>query len=262
MCLLVFAFGVHPQFDLVVAGNRDERHSRPAAPLDWWSDVPGILAGRDLEAGGSWLGVRRDGRFAAVTNFREGQLRRPGAPSRGELVADYLRSAATPRAWLEELHPRAGRFAGFNLLLADAHELWYASNRAERFARPLAAGIYGLSNDLLDTPWPKLVRSRARLSEWVDRGSVQIEPLFELLNDREMAPWGPAEPTEELERRASAPFIVHDEYGTRCSSLVLRAPGDRMTLAERRFAAAGHFVGEDAFDVALTAMEPAASAEL
>jgi uncharacterized protein with NRDE domain len=262
MCLIVFALDMHPVFDLVIAGNRDERHARPTAAVDWWSDAPGLLAGRDLEAGGTWLGLHRTGRIAAVTNFREGQARAPGAPSRGELVADFLQGQQPPQAYLATLRHRAPRYAGFSLLLADAHELWYASNRAEYFARRLPAGIYGLSNDLLDTPWPKLVRSRERLTTWIDRGGLDSAPLLELLADRELAQWGPVEPSAELERRASAPFIVHEDYGTRCSTLVTRRAGERLEFVERRFAAAGRPEGETAFTVSSAAMEPAAGAEL
>jgi uncharacterized protein with NRDE domain len=270
MCLLAIAFGVHPRYDLVVAGNRDERHSRPSAALDWWSDAPDVLGGRDLEAGGSWLGLRRDGRFAAVTNFREdpdGEDRRRHREglSRGALVADFLRGDCPAQDYLRGLQHRAGRHAGFNLLLTDGQSLWYACNRSEQFARSLPPGIYGLSNDLLDTPWPKLQRSRARLSAWVDAGASGPEPLFELLADREPAAWGPAEPTPELARAASAAFIVNAHYGTRCSTVVRSehaASGGQVTVAERRFAAAGRPAGESSFFFAATNVEPVAVAEL
>lgn len=266
MCLLVVGFGVHPLYDLVVAGNRDEYHSRPTAALDWWSEAPDILAGRDLEAGGTWLGVHRNGRLAAVTNFREGQARLPTSPSRGELVADFLATGLSAAEYLQGLRLRATAYAGFSLLLADRDCLWYASNRSSNWALRLAPGIYGLSNDLLDTPWPKLLRSRAGLGAWIDRGTTASQRLFELLADREPAAWGPAEPTAELARAASAAFIVHASYGTRASTVVRRepasAPRPRLTIAERRFAAAGRPAGDSAFAFDITAQEPAASAEL
>jgi uncharacterized protein with NRDE domain len=270
MCLLTLAFRIHPQYDLVVAGNRDERHSRPSAALEWWRDAPDVLGGRDLQAGGSWLALQRDGRFAAVTNFRDDPVREnrrnaPGGPSRGELVADFLRGERSAQDYLQQLQRRAGDYAGFNLLLADDAALWYASNRSDQFAQPLAPGVYGLSNDVLDTPWPKLLRSRARLAAWVDAGASAAAPLFALLEDREPAAWGPAEPTAELARVASAAFIVHPEYGTRCSTVVMRehqATGSRITVAERRFAAAGRPAGESSLFFTAARMEPAAVAEL
>jgi uncharacterized protein with NRDE domain len=266
MCLLVIGFGVHPVYDLVVAGNRDERHARPAAALDWWGDAPDVLAGRDLEAGGTWLGVDRRGRFAAVTNFREGQASTPLGPSRGALVAEFLTGRLPAREYLHGLQQRGAAYAGFNLLLADRSSLWYVSNRGSDGARRLAPGIYGLSNDLLDTPWPKLLRSRARLTEWIDRGDTAPQPLFDLLADREPAEWGPAEPTAELARAASAAFIVHASYGTRASTVLTREPASarrpRLSIAERRFAAAGRAAGDSAFAIEIAAEEPAARPEL
>ncbi|MEO7775248.1 MAG: NRDE family protein [Steroidobacteraceae bacterium] len=261
MCLLVFAFGVHPHFDLVLAGNRDERHARPTAPLDWWSDAPGVLAGRDLEAGGTWLGVHRNGRFATVTNFREQQPRLPGGPSRGELVSRFLQGDESPQQYLDALALDADDYAGFNLLVADAHELWYGCNRTEDFARPLKPGIYGLGNDRLDAPWPKLVRSRERLTAWVDRGSADSQSLFAILADRVLAPWGPAEPNAELARAASAAFIVHNTYGTRASTVVTRERG-RMAIAEQSFTAGGRPAGDMAFALELSGTEPVASTEI
>jgi uncharacterized protein with NRDE domain len=229
-----------------------------------------VLGGRDLLAGGTWLGLQRDGRFAAVTNFHDDPVqatwgKTPGARSRGELVADFLRGERSAQDYLQQLRRRAGDYAGFNLLLADEASLWHASNRSDEFAHSLAPGIYGLSNDVLDTPWPKLLRSRARLAAWVDAGASAAAPLFALLEDREPAAWGPAEPTPELARVASAAFIVHPQYGTRCSTVVMReyrATGSRIAVAERRFAAAGRPAGESSLFFTAARMEPAAVAEL
>src|SRR5262245_10572919 len=155
MCLLVLAWDMHPRYRLVFAGNRDEFHERPSAPLGWWTDSPRILAGRDLQAGGTWLGLSRQGRFGVVTNFRDLQRPLEGAPSRGALITRWLAGEAPLDGFLEELHESAARYAGFNLLLSDGESLVYASNRLPEFSRTLAPGIYGLSNHLLDTPWPK-----------------------------------------------------------------------------------------------------------
>src|ERR1700749_4617334 len=167
MCLLVLAWRAHPRYRLIVAANRDEFHARPTAPLAVWPEAPDILAGRDLTAQGTWLAVDRRRRFGIVTNFRDAQARRPEAPSRGGLIPDWLRQALTPAAFLGELEPRGQRYAGFNLLLNDGDSLSYASNRAPKFAAALAPGVYGLSNLLLDTPWPKLTRVRQEFERWL-----------------------------------------------------------------------------------------------
>src|SRR4051812_1685707 len=168
MCLLVLAWRCHPRYRLVVAANRDEFHERPAAGLAAWDDHPDIIGGRDLQARGAWLAVDRRGRFGIVTNFREFGRTRRSAPSRGGLIPAYLSGGRGPGQYFQALETDAPGYAGFNLLLADAGSLWYASNRADVFARELPPGIYGLSNEFLDTPWPKLVRVRARFRALLD----------------------------------------------------------------------------------------------
>ncbi len=188
MCLLVIAWKHHPRYRLLVPANRDEYHDRPADPLAPWADTPDVIAGRDLRAGGAWLGVDRRRRFGTVTNFRELQRPRRTAPSRGTLVPDFLRGHSAVRDYLEALETDAPGYSGFNLLLADAAELRYASNRGDGFARPLSGGIHGLSNETLDAPWPKLLRVRRRFEAIVARGaSVDADELFAMLGDREPA---------------------------------------------------------------------------
>jgi uncharacterized protein with NRDE domain len=251
MCLLVLAWAAHPRYRLVVAANRDEYHERPAAPLAKWPDAP-VLAGRDLRAHGTWLGLDRARRFAAVTNFRELQRPRAAAPSRGGLIAQYLTGSAGPGEFLRQLEPQAGRYAGLNLLLADRTMLAYGSNRAMPFARALPPGVYGLSNELLDTPWPKLQRVRAGFEQWLRTGSATAAGLFALLNDRRQAGSDPqAAHTGGLPREwqqvLSAAFVRHPVYGTRCSTVVLLEPDGSVYLAERRFDAAGEPDGETEF---------------
>src|SRR5258708_34100735 len=164
MCLLVLAWQVHPRYRLIVAANRDEFHERPTAAMAQWPAPDDIIAGRDLRAGGTWLAMDRARRFGVVTNFRDLQPPAPGAPSRGNLIPDYLRNAAGAERYLKELQPTAGAYSGFNLLLTDRDSLWYASNRPEQFPSPLPPGTTGLSNEFLDTPWPKLQRVRLRFS--------------------------------------------------------------------------------------------------
>src|SRR5262249_49783542 len=154
VCLLVLSWEMHQRYRLIVAANRDEFHDRPAASLGRWTGSPDIVAGRDLRAGGTWLGIDRARRFGTVTNYRDLQRPPAGAPSRGGLVPSYLAQPGSAADFLRHLEPTAEAYSGFNLLLTDRRELWYASNRAAPFARALSPGVYGLSNHLLDTPWP------------------------------------------------------------------------------------------------------------
>lgn len=247
MCLLVLAWRAHPRYRLVVAANRDEYHERAAAPLANWDDAPAIIGGRDLQAGGAWFAVDTRGRVGIVTNFREFGRRRRSAPSRGGFIPAYLRGELDPGAWLTSLETDAPGYAGFNLLLGDASSLWYASNRADTFARPLDPGIYGLSNEFLDTPWPKLVRTRAAFRALLDSPATDDLPalsagLFAMLSDRETAPPDqvpPGDLSPEWARKLSAPFVLDPTYGTRCSTVLTITDAGVLTIAERRFDAAG-----------------------
>jgi uncharacterized protein with NRDE domain len=245
---------MHSRYRLIVAANRDEFHDRPAAALQKWTPAAGgareeILAGRDLQAGGTWLGLDRARRFGIVTNYRDLQRSAPGAPSRGELIPRYLTQGAGAKTFVQSLERSAARYAGFNLLASDADALWYASNRAERFARQLPAGVYGLSNHLLDTPWPKLARVRYTFRAWLDATpEPNPEELLTMLADR--MPAAQHEPlpqtglSPEWERVLSSPFVLHREYGTRCSTVLLLERGGSLTLTERRFDAAGTVTGQ------------------
>jgi uncharacterized protein with NRDE domain len=255
MCLLVIAWRVHPRYPLVVAANRDEFHERPAAALARWPAPLEILGGRDLRAGGTWLGLDRARRFGVVTNFRELQPPKPGAPSRGALIPQYLESTLTPPQFLAALAPRADAYSGFNLLLADGESLWYGCNRAQPFARALVAGVYGLSNEFLDTPWPKLERVRRGFEAWLGKpaGAASVE-LFELLEDRTRVTDDAQLPaggvSREWERALSAPFVEHPDYGTRSSTVMLHEADGATYLAERRFDPRGRRAGEREFRLA------------
>ena len=253
MCLLVLAWRAHPRYRLVVAANRDEYHERPAAALGLWPPPHAILAGRDLRAGGTWLGLDRARRFGVVTNFRDLQPPKPGAPSRGELILQFLSSAASPAAFFATLAAQASAYSGFNLLLADQDSLWYGCNRATPFARELPAGVYGLSNEFLDTPWPKLARVRTRFARWLSQVEQSPAVLFALLDDRERVADDALLPqtglTREWERVLSAPFVQHPDYGTRSSTVLLLEPDARAYLAERRFDSRGALSGETAFQL-------------
>ncbi|HZF27216.1 MAG TPA: NRDE family protein [Steroidobacteraceae bacterium] len=251
MCLLVFAWNVHPRYRLIFAGNRDEFHDRPTAPMAWWAEPQRILAGRDLQAGGTWLGLSKRGDFGVVTNYRELQRPTPGMPSRGGLITNYLNSSLPSARFLADLGAEADQYAGFNLLLADSERMHYASNRAEPFARALQAGVHGLSNHLLDTSWPKLARTRASFETLIATPEPALEDLLSMLADREAAPDHLLPDTGiglDWERLLSAPFIVDDRYGTRCSTVLRIGLEGSVQVRERRFDRQGRTTGEDAFE--------------
>lgn len=222
----------------MAAGNRDEFFERPSAPAQWWDDQPQIYAGRDLRGGGTWMGISRNGRFAAVTNVRDPLSKRDVAPSRGELVADYLMDSASPEEYLERLSSRANQFNGFNLLIGDRSKLVWYSNAAqgdERNGQPLAPGIYGLSNGLLDTPWPKVVRTKAQFASLLCLGAPE-DAYFEMLSDTTRASDCRLPKTGvslEWERMLSAVCIQSMEYGTRASTVVKLFDNDTAVLHER-----------------------------
>jgi uncharacterized protein with NRDE domain len=247
MCLILIAFQSSADFPLLVAGNRDEFHARPAHAAEWWADDRDVLGGRDLQAGGTWLGLHRSGRFAAVTNFRDAAPSRGDKRSRGHLVSEFLRSRAAPLEYLRSIEGQ--HYAGFNLLVSDGQSLASLSNR-DGAARELAAGVYGLSNATLDTPWEKIVRSKRALNALLSADAVNETSLFRLLADRDKAP--AHEVTSEhlpfaTAHAITAPFIVLPEYGTRCSTVVMADRHGRWTLAERRFNPAGAKTGESRF---------------
>ncbi|MEO8508752.1 MAG: NRDE family protein [Betaproteobacteria bacterium] len=261
MCLAVIALAAHPRYALVVATNRDEFHARAAARATWGTAPPfiDIVAGRDLAAGGTWLGARRDGRWALVTNVRDGAGNDAGARSRGELVPRVLNAPANPRAAADDVRGSAHRYNGFNLLAGDFHGAIWMSNRG---AGPvdMAAGVHGLSNALLDTPWPKLALTRQRVAAWAAAGDADTAPLFAALADRAQAPDALLPSTGvtlDRERLLSSPFIVSDAYGTRCSTVFTIDHDGRARFHERTFDAAGMPSGEviEAFDLVQPELE-------
>ncbi|GAA6131179.1 NRDE family protein [Halopseudomonas sabulinigri] len=245
MCLIALAWQMAEQYPLTLIGNRDEFHQRPARPAQPWAaeGMPYLLAGKDLEAGGTWLGVTRNGRFAALTNIRTpGAMR--GPLSRGKLVLDYLDSALSPERYLAPLSAEASDYAGFNLLVGDREQLWYL-NSLEGRPRRLPAGVYGLSNAALDTPWPKLSALRDRLAAQHEAGA---DRLLSLLHDDQIYADALLPNTgvnRDLERMLSAAFIRgNQDYGTRaCSLLRLHAAGE-VELIEQRFGPQGEPQGE------------------
>ncbi|HVE51726.1 MAG TPA: NRDE family protein [Casimicrobiaceae bacterium] len=244
MCLAVVALDAHPRFAFVVAANRDEYHARPTAAATWWPE--GLVAGRDLAAGGTWLGATRNGRVALLTNVRNPARHDPSAPSRGSLVPQVLLDARPLADAVESVRIDGRNHNGFNLIAGDTREMFWISNRSER-ARALAAGVYGVSNALLDEPWPKVERVKAALRAWMSEDCDDLERLFDALADRSIASDETLPSTGvslEWERMLSAPFIVEERYGTRSSSVVTIGRSGNVRFVERSFDAKGAIVGE------------------
>lgn len=247
MCLLVIAHQVSAEYPLVLAGNRDEFHGRPTQKARWWADNKEILGGRDDQAGGTWLAAHRNGRFAAVTNFRDAVPKSSKLRSRGHLITEFLTSQLTPEAHLESID--GDRYAGFNLMVGDRDELAYLSNRGAGLA-VLPAGIYGVANATLDTPWTKVERSKAALTELLASNRANETNILRMLGDRDKASVRDIETGEMPFERAhamSAPFIVQPDYGTRCSSVLLRDAEDRVRFTEVRYGPDGQSGGRSEF---------------
>jgi uncharacterized protein with NRDE domain len=245
MCLILFAYRVDPEAPLIVAANRDELFVRPAAAAAQWEDHPEILAGRDLLGGGTWLGISRLGRFAALTNFRDPATHRADAPSRGSLVKDFLLGDMSAQDYVDGIAREALSYNGFCLLAWDGQALYFFSNRG---AAPMAVapGVHGLPNELLDTPWPKVVRGRAGLEE-LTRAPFKVDDYLTLLNDStpardDLLPQRGR--TLERERRSSPLRIIDPRYGTRCSTVLRVGAGGAVDFAERRFLPDGSVAGE------------------
>lgn len=233
MCLIVFAYRIHPQYPLIVAANRDEFYRRPAAPATFWPDYPQVLAGTDLEHGGTWMGITRSGRFGAITNYRDPAAVRSNVRSRGALVRNFLIGTLSPTDYLAQAHAQRKDFNAFNLLVGSADELLYYSNRTG-IIQSLAPGLYGLSNHLLDTPWPKVVAAKNALYNCLDIPTSDC--LFALLANDQRPP-DELLPTTgvslDWERTLSSIFIQSPDYGTRCSTVLLQDQSGLVTFIER-----------------------------
>jgi len=238
MCLILLAWRAHPDYPLILAANRDEFFSRPTRIAEPWAEAPGTIAGRDLEKGGTWLAVSARGRLAAVTNYRDGTAPKSETRSRGLLVSDFVASDLAPAAFLSRLQEQAVSYQGFNLLVAaDGVLLHYAS--PGRRVTPVTPGVHGLSNHLLDTPWPKVERGKAALHRLLaEAGEPLIDGLLDALTDRQLPPDSALPHTGvglERERLLSTAFIASPEYGTRASTVVLVERSRRITFVERNF---------------------------
>ncbi|MGQ0579896.1 MAG: NRDE family protein [Betaproteobacteria bacterium] len=255
MCLILIAHRAIPGHALVLATNRDEFFARPTEPAHFWTDAPHVLAGRDLEKGGTWMGVTRDGRWAAVTNYRDGSRPEPGSRSRGELVARYLLAGSSAVSYAATVAGAADDYHGFNLLVGDSNGVHYVSNRGAR-PRVLEPGIYGLSNHLLDTPWPKVERGKSEMQTVLgDNPENPTEPLLALLADRRPAADELLPETgvsRDWEKLLSCAFIRAPGYGTRASSVLLIEHGGEASLRERSFGDNAELLEDRQFHFAVT----------
>jgi uncharacterized protein with NRDE domain len=234
MCLIVIGWQTDKRYPLAVAANRDEFLARPTAPLAWWDEHPDLLAGRDLQDGGTWIGITRDGRFAAITNYRDPSRLKLSPPSRGRLVSDFLAGHETPGDYLQRIEPLAQACNGFNLLVADTNELWWYSNMSNE-RRRLAPGIYGVSNHLLDTPWPKLLSAKQTFAAALP-ALPATDALFALLRDDTLHPDEVLPITGvslALERKLSAIFVRTPGFNTRSSAVLWRDESGKISFDEQ-----------------------------
>jgi uncharacterized protein with NRDE domain len=237
MCLIVFANNVHPNYKLIFAANRDEFYNRPSKQADFWTEHPDLLAGKDLQAGGTWMGITKQGKFAAITNYRDLKNHRNDAPSRGHLTLDYLIKNISPEEYYNKLKPALTQFNGFNLIIGTVDELFYFSNKTDGLQK-LEPGIHGISNAILDTPWPKVEKSKHNLNKLLVQKNIIPRQVLNLLDDT-----SPAKDEElpdtgvglELERILSPVFIKSEKYGTRCSTVVMVDKENNVTFMEKFF---------------------------
>ena len=238
MCLILFSYKPNSRYRLVFGGNRDEFYYRPTKCLSFWNDAPGILAGRDLKGMGTWLGLTHTGRFAAITNYRDPASIKDNAPTRGSLVKNYLTGNQTPEAYLKNIKSADEYYNGFNLVTGDKNGICYYSNKADNII-PIKPGFYGLSNHLLNTPWPKVKKSLADFEKLIsDNKKIDPENIFRILRDTSHPPLDQLPDTgvgHVWERILSSIFIRSKTYGTRSSSIILIEYSGKTTFIERTF---------------------------
>jgi uncharacterized protein with NRDE domain len=240
MCLILLSYMDHPSYRLILAANRDEFYDRPTAPIGFREEAPHILAGKDLKSGGTWLGVTKTGRICAITNFRDPASQLTDAPSRGLLVENFLKGNESPEKYLQKVRKEGERYNGFNLLAGDGSGLFCFSNRSDEILE-ISRGIHGLSNHLIDTPWPKVEKGKRIFKQILSESSIDPERIFALLSDREMPSDANLPDTGvgiEWERILSPLFIKSEIYGTRSSSIVLMDEKS-ITFMERTYVAGG-----------------------
>lgn len=239
MCLIVFAFNTHPKYKLIVAANRDEFYKRSTRTAQFWTKEgeSELLAGKDLEAGGTWMGIHKTRKWSALTNYRDLSNIKADAPSRGELVYDYLLTNTSPNSYINELKPTANSYNGFNILVGNAEKLFHYSNYSDEITE-IKSGIHGVSNALLDTKWPKLERAKKGFKVVINQSEIDREALFKILKDDTQANDEALPDTGipyELEKSLSSIYINRADYGTLCSTLLFMDYEENVEFIERRF---------------------------
>lgn len=253
MCLIFIGLNQHPKYKLVIAANRDEFYKRKTAPAHFWEDHPHILGGRDLEAGGTWMGMSKQGKISMVTNYRDLRNLKEVAPSRGHLVSDFLLNGDQPHEYGEQVLAKGKAYNGFNLVFGWPDELLYYSNYSGNI-QPLPNGIHGLSNHLLNTPWPKVERGKAKFSALLESKKLETQQLFELLYDENRATDDQLPDTGlslERERVLSSMFIKSPDYGTRCSTVLLIDRDNHVHFTERVYDLNTFDYSQSEFDFAI-----------
>ncbi|MBK7109981.1 MAG: NRDE family protein [Bacteroidetes bacterium] len=237
MCLINFAFKYHTDYPLIVVANRDEFYNRPTESLHWWEDKPNILAGRDLKDGGTWMGITKEGKFAALTNYRDPQHIKENVQSRGELIPMYFNQEISLNTFHEYLKKHGSDYNGFNLIYGDTEHLFYYANKGNRWEE-ITPGVYGLSNAFLDTPWPKTQQSKEAFKQLLDKNVFTENTMIDLLSDKNLAAENTLPNTgvpPELEKKLSAMFIETENYGTRLTSYLRIDKNQQVHFIEKSF---------------------------
>lgn len=239
MCLIAFAYQVHPDYPLILAANRDEFYERPTTAAHFWNEeeAPHLLAGKDLEAGGTWMGVHTSHKWAALTNYRDPYLKRDNPPSRGTIIPEYLQSSLNAAEYVQALNQHSDHFMGFNVLVGDSNELFHYSN-ASKFITPIQAGIHGVSNATLNTSWPKLDWAKSQLEKNIRANQLEPNDFFAWLTNNEQAEDALLPETGipyKWEKAVSSVFIKTESYGTRCSTILLIDKEGSIQFTERRY---------------------------
>ncbi len=252
MCVIFFAYQAHPDYDLILLANRDESHQRPTKTADFWSDYPYLLAGKDLEAGGTWLGITKEGKFSALTNIQSSGGLIEEAPSRGHLVKDYLLSDLTPQTYLQQI---GHNYNGFNQLVGDPKQL-YHYNSQDNITRELPPGIYGVSNASLNTPWPKVTKGIDQLSIWCgSNNKLPFEKMLNFMQDT-MVPADEKLPDTgagvDVERTLGSIFVLGEDYGTRCTSLLMIGSDGKVRFTEQSYGTQGTIKSQETFTFLVT----------
>lgn len=237
MCLTVFAYKVYPEYPLIFATNRDEFYDRPASKATFWYDIPTVLAGRDLQASGTWMGITRNHRFASITNYRDMNNIIDDAPSRGNIVVDYLSSDIYAQDYMNILKKKAGLYNGYNLIAGQVDDLWYYSNQKDEPVK-IVPGFHSLSNAFLNTSWPKTRTALSDFKTVINNNSTDDSLLFQLLQNQKRYPVEQLPSTGlsiDIERIVSSIFITSDEYGTRCSTVIYANPNTQTEFIEKTY---------------------------